>query len=149
MKSFLVKKNSKIRLMRFFRKKLSNWRGICTVYQGSLNTLTVFFLNFWYLRKFLFKTCWETLYSVNFDDPFSLQFVYYHEASQENCLSMLELKRFDLKKNEISVSSFTIPNALLQSNHEMISAIERWKKENTSQSICISEELVMLPFVIL
>lgn len=75
--------------------------------------------------------------------------VYYHEANQENCLAMVQLKVFNLKKNEIAVSSFSVPNALLQSNQDMICALERWKKENTSDSTLISEELVMLPNVIM
>ena len=74
--------------------------------------------------------------------------VYYHEPNQENCLSMIELKRFNLQtQSNVSISSFSVPYSLLQSNPSMIRAIEEWKNQKTDYRI--SEEVVMLPNVIM
>ena len=76
--------------------------------------------------------------------------IYFHEPGEENCLSMIELRRFNVTKNAVSIVSFSVPNNLLVSNQAMSTCLEEWKAQNIEKySVGITEELVILPNVIM
>ena len=79
------------------------------------------------------------------------QIIYYHEPGQENCLSMIELRRFNVKQNGVSILSFSVPNALQISNEAVNTCLEQWKASivQNHRGVDISEELIMLPNVIM
>ena len=76
--------------------------------------------------------------------------IYYHEQGEENCLSMIELQRCNIKKNGVSIMSFSVPNNLLTTNEVVNTCLEQWKAGIVAHHcVDVSEELVILPNVIM